>query len=613
MAQLLVVSRDLGGGPPTGPAGGDLGGNYPNPTVVAVEETSGPTRLAMGAVPDGDYLTRSGATVVGVPLQQTSSIANPGPAINANTNAKALALLPYALFEPTAERTIDVPGTGGTAWDTTKSAILTIYKDTRSLFGIVINVTTNGGGLWTTPAGLNQDYFLPGSSEALTGGWILIIDGPNKTVRCIQMSRGVPDVMTIAPTASPGDTLDLTAAGGTASVSVNGSYQIGAPRADGVAFIANALLNTKRLQSRDGITTRLLMEPTVVNPIFQSETLYTGAAITAPWVAIGGTTGLGGQAGSPRGDATVTNLIFTASAADGIRQPYTGVQVADFPMTHSIWVKVAAGTGKCRLQILFKDGTTLTSADFNLTTTWQRISLTCPNIGPFGSAGTPEFRILNGTDAAARTIQVWGAQAEASLEPTSYIRTVAAAVTRTGDTLYYGVGAYPASFRTRGVSVPLVPLNSSDNLYNTSASVSALVSFDGDGTYFRPAAAFNDYLSIMGFRVTSLVSSGRAARIGLSAQVDDAPGSGGPNGLPGSPRIYGEPLHFNNGDVLTIDGEIYRGAIRIQGATSGNGRFVLGLGAMTWPTGGSLFIGGFSSGTASPTFPFEIGPILTAA
>lgn len=54
-----------GGGGPTGPAGGQLGGTYPNPDVRGVRETGGPTLLAMGLVNDGEMLRRSGATVVG--------------------------------------------------------------------------------------------------------------------------------------------------------------------------------------------------------------------------------------------------------------------------------------------------------------------------------------------------------------------------------------------------------------------------------------------------------------------------------------------------------------------------------------------------------------------
>lgn len=173
--------------PPSGAAGGQLGGTYPNPDVRGVRETAGPTLLTLGAVADGEFLKRSAATVIGgtppssAGLGSTEgsifSMVGPGGAAN------PIVAYDFTRFDGTltlAQNLLAANQSGNSSFDL--EAVLTPeYKPTAERTGSVaafqpFAVNTGGAALFTVAAnGFAQTISHPAALQlqsAMTMEWL---------------------------------------------------------------------------------------------------------------------------------------------------------------------------------------------------------------------------------------------------------------------------------------------------------------------------------------------------------------------------------------------------------------------------------------------------------
>lgn len=186
----------------------------------------------------------------------------------------------------------------------------------------------------------------------------------------------------------------------------------------------------------------LLVEQQSTNQLTYSNTFDNAA-----WGKMTGGTGANpvvtaNAATAPDGTNTAYKVVFdkgsgtTTTDQSTIVQSYTTTSIT----THSLWVKADSPT-KVSLKNPENSGT---YTEFNVTTSWQRITITASTTpavsSQFGIGLRGSYSTINSC-----TVYIWGAQLEIGSFATSYIPTTSATVTRSADVASVATSAFPYS------------------------------------------------------------------------------------------------------------------------------------------------------------------------
>lgn len=224
----------------------------------------------------------------------------------------------------------------------------------------------------------------------------------------------------------------LTAAGGTFSRNSVGSYY----NASGVLQYAAA--NQPRFDhdpAAGNAPRGLLIEESSTNILLQSNSFK-----TAPWdIATCNAAGLsntGLNTTAPDGSSVP---IYNFGTADCVFQDV--VITAGQPYTHSVWIK-ANKNATIGFRIPGTLATPANTLPINVTTQWQRFTLSTSSAALATTRLLMDNRASNGYGVTGLTISFFGAQIENSATATSYIPTTGSTVTRPADTLIFSTGTW---------------------------------------------------------------------------------------------------------------------------------------------------------------------------
>ena len=271
---------------------------------------------------------------------------------------------------------------------------------------------------------------------------------------------------------------DLTFSGDTIRTLVNSSSNW-----------AEIAANLPRLDFQRSSCPAILIEPARTNLLRQSRALG-----TTPWTATNATVTENTTA-SPDGTTNADTVAFTALATARVNQTYALAVSTTY--TYTVWAKVASGTQTFRLA--YWDGAAnQATADLTATTTWQRFDYTFTTAASF--AGATIIRILNGTDAAAKSVIFWQTDLIVSSYPLSLIFTTTTALAVTTESATLG------SIRTNGLIGSTVGSIYIEGKFNVEAGNINLFSLS-DGTTANNIRITSDDIQAISASSSALVSN----------------------------------------------------------------------------------------------------------